>query len=164
MLPSVFDTFVQQRPIAVMAHALLHRLFDPARLDSLFDRVADRCYHRQARFSALVGLMADVVLRIQPSVYAAYRSRSASLGVSDTAVYNKLARVELPLSAELVRDSAAEAAPVIDALNARLPSWLPGYRVRLLDGNFLAATEHRLPELRPTWAAAMPGKVLVVLE
>jgi DDE family transposase len=164
MLPSVFATFVQQRPIAVMAHALLHRLFDPSRLDSLFERVADRCYHRQLRFSALVELMADVVLRIQPSVYAAYRSRSASLGISDTALYNKLARVELPLAAELVTDSAAQAAPVIDALGGRQPSWLPGYRVRILDGNFLAATEHRLTELRTTWAAAMPGKVLVVLE
>lgn len=164
MLPSVFETFLQQRPIAVMAHALLHRLFDPSRLDALFERVADRCYHRQLRFSALVELMADVVLRIQPCVYAAYRSRSGSLGISDTALYNKLARVELPLAAELVKDSAAQAAPVIDALDARQPSWLPGYRVRILDGNFLAATEHRLVELRTIWAAPMPGKVLVVLE
>jgi hypothetical protein len=41
---------------------------------------------------------------------------------------------------------------------------LPGYRVRILDGNHLSATEHRLEELRTTWAAPLPGKVLAVLE
>jgi IS4 transposase len=36
--------------------------------------------------------------------------------------------------------------------------------VRILDGNHLSATEHRLEELRTTWAAPLPGKVLTVLE
>jgi hypothetical protein len=36
--------------------------------------------------------------------------------------------------------------------------------VRVLDGNHLAATEHRLEELRTTWAAPLPGRALVVLE
>jgi len=35
--------------------------------------------------------------------------------------------------------------------------------VRLLDGNHLSATEHRLEDLRTTWAAPLPGKVLAVL-
>jgi hypothetical protein len=41
---------------------------------------------------------------------------------------------------------------------------LPGYRVKFLDGNHLAATEHRLGELRQTWAAPLPGIALVVLD
>jgi len=41
---------------------------------------------------------------------------------------------------------------------------LPGYRVKFLDGNHLAATEHRLEELRRTWAAPLPGLALVVLD
>lgn len=36
--------------------------------------------------------------------------------------------------------------------------------MRILDGNHLSATEHRLEELRTTWAAPLPGKVLAVLE
>jgi DDE family transposase len=36
--------------------------------------------------------------------------------------------------------------------------------VRILDGNHLSATEHRIEELRTTWAAPLPGKVLAVLE
>src|SRR5207244_9061253 len=64
----------------------------------------------------------------------------------------------------LVADSALQVAPVIDALKARLPAWLPGFRTRVLDGNHLSATERRISELRQTWAAALPGKVLAVYE
>src|SRR5207253_3115708 len=38
------------------------------------------------------------------------------------------------------------------------------FRAKILDGNHLAATEHRLEELRTTWAAPLPGKLLVVLD
>jgi IS4 transposase len=38
---------------------------------------------------------------------------------------------------------------------------LRGYRVRVLDGNHLAGTEHRLGELRRYRAAALPGQSLV---
>jgi len=38
---------------------------------------------------------------------------------------------------------------------------LPGYRVRVLDGNHLAGTEHRVNELRRYQAAALPGHALV---
>jgi hypothetical protein len=108
--------------------------------------------------------MSQVVLRQQPSVHAAYRQAEATLPVSDQSIYNKLQCVELAVSAALVQDSAQRVAPVIDALDARLPALLPGYRVRILDGNHLAATEHRLKELRFSWAAPLPGTVLAVLD
>ena len=41
---------------------------------------------------------------------------------------------------------------------------LPGYRVRILDGNCLAATDHRIEVLRNIGAKALPGKSLVVLD
>jgi hypothetical protein len=42
--------------------------------------------------------------------------------------------------------------------------WLPGYHVRLLDGNHLPGSEHRLKELRTIGAGALPGHALVVLD
>jgi IS4 transposase len=164
MLPPVFQAFIARSPICVMARAVLENLFQPDRLDALFARTARRQYHRTLLFSALVELMHAVVLGVEPSVYAAYRKRRHALPVSDQAVYDKLDGLELGLSAALVRDSAQQAGAVIDALAARRGPWLPGYRTRILDGNHLAATEHRLAELRTTWAAPLPGKVLVVLE
>jgi hypothetical protein len=41
---------------------------------------------------------------------------------------------------------------------------VPGYQIKVLDGNHLSATEHRLKALRDTWAAPLPGHALVVLD
>src|SRR2546425_1900650 len=163
MLPTVFQTFIERSPICVMARAVLENLFQPDRLDELFERTAQRQYKRTLLFSSVVELMHSVVLRVEPTVYSAYRKRRHTLKVSDQAVYDKLDGMELGLSAALVEDSAQQAEGVINALRARREPWLPGYRVRILDGNHLSATEHRLEELRTTWAAPLPGKVLAVL-
>src|SRR6516225_8162719 len=164
MLPSVFQVFIGRSPICVMAHAVLENLFQPERLDELFERTAQRQYKRTLLFSSVVELMHSVVLGVEPTVYSAYRKRRHTLKVSDQAVYDKLDGMELGVSAALVEDSAQQAAAVINALGARRPPWLPGYRVRILDGNHLSGTEHRLEELRTTWAAALPGTVLDVIE
>lgn len=164
MLPSVFQKFVERSPIGVMAQGVVVNLFQPDRLDALFARTAQRQYQRTLLFSAVVELMHGVVLGVEPTVYAAYRNRRHTLAVSDQALYDKLDGLELGVSAALVRDAAEQAEAVIDHLAARRESWLPGYRVRVLDGNQLSATEHRLEELRTTWAAPLPGRALVVLE
>jgi IS4 transposase len=160
----VFQPFIEERPIAVMARGVLENLLNPEKIDDLFERTAEVQYTRELTFSVLVDLMGQVVLGVQPSVHAAYQALAEQIGVSDQAVYDKLKRVELGVSAELVRDSARQATPVIRALRATLPPFLKGYRTRILDGNHLSATDRRIEELRTTWAAPLPGKILVVLE
>lgn len=174
MLPSIFQTFIGRSPICVMARAVLENLFEPNRLDELFHKTAQKQYTRDLLFSSVVELMHSVVLGVEPSVYAAWRKRpptrkggdklGRTIPISDQAVYNKLDGMELVISAALVSDSAQQAKVVIDELATRFDPWLPGYRVRVLDGNQPSATEHRIEELRTTWAAPLPGKVLVVLE
>jgi hypothetical protein len=164
LLDSIFRPFVEQRPICVMARAVLERVLSPDRIDALFERTAERQYTRDLLFSSVADLMAQVVVRLQPSVHAAYQALEGRLGVSDQAVYNKLQSVEPQTSAELVRDSAEQVRGVIRELGATFPNWLARYRVKVLDGNHLSATEHRIEELRTLWDAPLPGKVLVVLE
>jgi hypothetical protein len=164
LLEKVFEPFIQQAPICVMARGVLQRILDPGHIDQLFAQTAQRQYTHELLFSSLVDLMTRVVLGQEPSVHAAYRKLEDQLPVSDQSVYNKLQHVELPVSAALVRDSARRIAPVIRALRAALPPLLRGYHVKFLDGNHLAATEHRLEELRLTWAAPLPGTVLAVLD
>lgn len=164
LLSSVFLPFIQQKPICVLARAALERLLDPKRLDALFERTAQTQYTNELLFSSLVELMSQVVLGVQPSVHAAYRAVQERLPVSDQAVYDKLQHVELPVAQALVQTSAHQVAPVLHKLHATLPSWLPGYRIKLLDGSHLPATEHRLKELRDTWAAPLPGHGLVVMD
>ena len=85
-------------------------------------------------------------------------------GRSIDAVYDKLDGIEIDVSAALVQTVAARLAPVIDAMEGARPDWLPGYRTRILDGNHLPGSEHRLKELRTIRAAALPGHALVVLD
>jgi IS4 transposase len=164
LLDTVFAPFVKERPICVMARAILERLLDAPRLDALFVRTAQQQYTRELLFSSLVQLMSEVVLGVHPPVHAAYQANKNASGVSTTALYNKLDRVETEVSAALGRDSAALAEPVIKALRASRPRWGSGYQIKGLDGNHLASTERRRKELRSTWAAPLPGHALVVLD
>ena len=158
-----FQPFIEKRPICVMARGVLENLLHSGQIDALFERTAEVQYTRELLFSSVVDIMGQVVLGIQPSVHAAYQAQAEELGVSDQAVYDKLNHVELCVSAEMVRDSARQVAEVVGALQATLPPWLEGYHTKILDGNHLAATEHRIEALRTTWAAPLPGKALVVL-
>lgn len=164
MIPAAFEPFVTAAPFCVMARAALESLFQPSRLNQLFDDTAHKQYTRELLFSQLVELMIAVVLRQQPSVRAAYKKGIGNISVSDQAVYDKLDRLELAVSAALVSDSAVRLAPVIDQLKARRDSWLKSYRIRILDGNNLSATQRRLVELRDAWDSPLPGKVLVALD
>jgi hypothetical protein len=100
---------------------VLERLLDAQRLDTLFERTAVPQDTREFMFSSLVQPMSEVVLGVQPSVHAAYQAHKEAIGVSTTALYNKLDRVETGVAAELVRDSAQLAEPVILALRASRP-------------------------------------------
>jgi len=164
MLSSSFQPFIHERPICVLARATLEHLFEPQQLEELFARTAVKQYTHKLLFSALVEMMVAVVLCVEPSVHAAYVKRRKTFTVTDQAIYDKLQAMELGISAALVSDSANKAACVIDELGARRAPWLPGYRTRILDGNHLAATEHRLKELRTIWEAPLPGTTLVVMD
>ena len=77
-------------------------------------------------------------------------------------VYNKLNGMETHTLAELVRYSAIVLQPLIEQVGGACTLWLPGVRVKIVDGNCIEATEHRLKALRALQAGALPGKSLVV--
>ncbi len=164
LLGPIFERFCEQSPVSVMARGVMEYALASGPLDALFDRCAERQYTRDVLFSSLVDLMALVVTGIRKSVHAAYQASPEQLGATLTAVYNKLHGIEPGLSAELVRHTADQLRPVLQHLGGTAAAWVPGYRVRILDGNHLAATEHRLAETRDHAAAPLPGLALVVFE
>jgi len=147
-----------------MARAILERLLDTQRLEDLFARTAERQYTRELLLASLVHLRSEGVLGVPPTVHAAYQAQKDTLGVSPTALYNKLERVATAVSAALVRDSAALAEPVVKALRASHPRGWPGYPSKVRDGHQVASTAHRLKAWRAPWAAPLPGHALVVLD
>lgn len=163
MLGTLLQKFADHSPATVMVHGLLERLLDQEKLDEWFNTTRQVQYTRNILFSSLVYLMLHVVCRIRHSVHAAYR-HSDFVSNSVVAVYAKLKGVETHTSAGIVRYVAGEAEAIIRAINGTNPSWVPGYRIRLLDGNCLEKTARRLHVLRDTNAAALPGKSLVVFD
>src|SRR5512143_2959310 len=164
VLGGIFERFAEQSPVTVMARAALEHALSPRAIDALFEAVAERQYTRKLLFSTVVDLMGTVVCNIRPALHAAFQADAEAIGVSLRAVYGKVDRTEPGLPAELVRHTARTLGPVITAMGGERAPWLVGYRVKILDGNHLAGTEHRLKELRTIGAGALPGQALVVLD
>jgi|LGVF01.1.fsa_nt_gb hypothetical protein len=164
MLGKIFEPFVNKSPVSVMARGLAERILQPEGLDAWFDGLDTPQYTRDLLFSSIFNLMSQVVCGSQKSVNAAYQAGKDEVGTSIVSVYNKLNCLDINTSASLVRYAADEAIPIIEQLGGTLPSLLPGYRVKLLDGNCIEASEHRIKELRTLAAGALPGKSLVVLD
>ena len=142
-----------------MVRALLERTFHPERLDAWFEQTADAQYTRELLFSTLFELMSQVVCGVRRSVHDAYQA-AEHVATSVGAAYRKLARIKPTTATELVRYSARESRAVMEALESPRPSPIPGRVVKILDGNALAATQHRLKALRPLRAGALPGKAV----
>jgi hypothetical protein len=164
MLGKVFARFVEKSPISVMVRGTLERVLGADQLDTWFARTAQKQYTRTVLFSTVYDVLSQVVFRIKPSVRAAYRDHEDKVGASLISLYNKLNGVETHTSAELVRYSAAELAPLIKQLGGARVPWLPGYRVKIVDGNCIEASDRRLKALREVQGGALPGKSLVVYE
>ncbi|QDU36977.1 Transposase DDE domain protein [Maioricimonas rarisocia] len=159
----VLDRFVDEAPVCVMVRACLENILAPQRLDQLFREHSETQYERELTFSSLVELMSLVVCRIEPTVHAAFQRKKESMPVSVKALYDKLSGVEPQVSQALVRHIAQGAGNVMANWNSRTPL-LKGYHTRVIDGNHITGTDHRLKELREDGAAALPGVAVAVLD
>jgi IS4 transposase len=160
-LEAVFERFRKQSPLTVMARLLMQQALSRPWLDELFEQYRDKQSTRELLFSTVVELMALVALGLKPSLHAAAQART-DLGVSLAALYDKVNRTEPEIGRGLVREGAERLVPVVKFMKAQQAPWAAGYRVRVLDGNHLAASEKRLKPLRGFRGAALPGQSLVV--
>jgi hypothetical protein len=161
ILGECFEKFIDRSPVSVMVRGTLERVFDAEKLERVFSDHALLQYTRELTFAQCVGLMSDVVFRIVPSVGAWYKAHQEEIPVTRQAVYDKLKHLELPTAAGLVAYAGRELGACLQQMPSPPPPLLPGYRVRVLDGNHLAGTDHRVKELRRYRAAALPGHALV---
>jgi hypothetical protein len=147
-----------------MYRAAMENVFASAELDTLFRRAAVVQYQRELLFSTMVDVVSLVVCRATPSVHAAYVRKRQEVGVSIRSLYDKLDGVETGTSRALVQYTAQRVGVLIRHCQGCRDSLLNGYNVRILDGNHLRGTHHRLKVLRGTAAGALPGQTLVLLD
>ncbi len=164
MLSPVFDSFAEKSPISVMARGMIERVLNPDQLNKWFDSTANEQYTKDLLFSTLFDLMSQVVLGSHKSVHSAYQASKEDISVSIASIYNKLNGIETNTSAQLVRYAVEQVEPLIKKLGGIVRSPLPGKRIKLLDGNCIEKSQHRLEELRSVAAGPLPGKSLVVYD
>lgn len=163
LLDAVLDRFIAHSPMAVAVRGAFEYALDPAHLDALFEQLVGHRDDRELLFSTCVDLMATVVCRVKPSVHAAYQAHD-HIPVNVTALYARLARVPMTAGRDLVRHTANRLEPVLRAMSGAVQDPLPGYRVKILDGNHLGKTQRRIKPLRDVVAGPLPGQTLVVLD
>lgn len=164
ILGEVFERFIAESPLSVMLRVLLEQSLPADEVNELFEQEAQRQYERTLLFSTVVNLMSLVVCGIAPSINAAYQAKAKGIGVSIQSVYNKLNGLEPQIIEALVRHGVSKAQALIKQLGGALAPLVPGYRIKIIDGNHLAATERRLDVLRTQGSAPLPGHALVILD
>jgi hypothetical protein len=164
ILHELVARFEKQSPACVMLRATLENVFAAERLDALFESTAERQENKNLMFSTVADIMGLVAAKVHPSVHAAYQAKKAEVAVTAKALYDKLQRMEANVSREVVRETATRMVEIVRRMKGELPELLPGYRVKILDGNHLRRTQRRLQELSELNAAPLPGHCLVTLD
>ena len=165
IMQDMVDRFKQKAPVCVMARALLENVLSPERLDAIYSQYDHKQLDGVLLFSTLVEIMGLVATRVQPSVHAVYQTKVASAEIAVTvkactrASANPRRRLASPAATngrENEKHCKKMGDPPADPL--------PGYNVRILDGNHMRRTQRRLKVLRTVNAAPLPGHSLVVLD
>src|SRR5271170_5247061 len=164
VLPAILDPFAKGAAPAVMIRLALDWILQRTSIDPLLEEVARGQYDREFLLGHFVEVMADVACGFRPSPRAAFLRRQFDQIASLSAFYSKLSRMEPAVPAAIVGQTADRARELIETAEGFLPEPVPGYSARILDGNVLAGTDHRIDELRSTRAATLPGKLLAIYE
>lgn len=164
ILREMVERFEKKAPIAVMLRAAMENVLSAERLDALFEDAAEQQENKELMFSTVADIMGLVACKIHPSVHAGYQAKKEEIGVTAKALYDKLQRMEGNISRRVVRDTASRMREIIEKTGGVLPELVPGYRVKILDGNHLRRTQRRIKELRVLNAAPLPGHCAVILD
>ena len=158
----VFERFVEKSPCCVMLRGTMEHLFADSFLDSVFEQTAQVQYQKELAFSTVAALLSEVVLRVRPSLRNAYRERQG-LPATLKSVYEKLKNTEPAVCEALLSQTAQRCADLLTQLpGSAATDPIAGLHLRIVDGNFLAGTDHRPLPLRGSGAAALPGMSVVL--
>jgi hypothetical protein len=164
VLPAILDPFAEEAAPAVMTRLALDWIIEGTSIDPILDEVAEAQYTREFLLGHFVHVMCDVACGFRKSPRAAFLKRRLDFVASLSAFYRKLGRMEPGVSGAIVRETAGRARALISAAEGLLPEPVPGYAARILDGNILTGTDHRISELRSTRSGALPGMSLAIYE
>lgn len=153
-------------PLAEATLRLLQGVTDDAFLGGVFERHRGRSYEAVLSFPTFVRLIADALLEHGASGRQSFlrAQQERTLPTSLAAVYGKLARVPLALSAGLLLEAAdrlQQAFPA--AARAPVPASLAGMNLMAFDGKKVKHVARRLKATRGQLGQLYGGKLVVAL-
>ncbi len=168
-MPSDFDCTVLSRlPLAEAVLSLWQWICHDDHLADLYDRHRGQTYEKKISFSLLTQLIRDALLEHQGSGHQSF-SHGREDGILDAAlssVYDKLARLPIPLSEAFLAEGA-------DRLRQVLPESTPGdnpvpaslreFEVVVVDGKVVKGVPKRLKPARGLKGGLLGGKGLAAL-
>ncbi len=165
LLGQVFERFVKESSVSVIVRGLLEKALCPQILDELFERSAKTQYTRELLFSTVVNLMSLVVCGVHPSVHAAHQASSLrNRCFGDLSLQRaSTASNQVPVGNWLEKLQGKWKRQFGISMQQCLICYF-GYRVKIIDGNAIASSEHRLKALRQISSAPLPGQSLVVFD
>jgi hypothetical protein len=164
VISDMLQRFIKDSPVTVMARAVMEFAFPDKALDKLFVNHAVEQYEDTLLFSTVIKVMGLVVSRERKSVNNAYEQVKEEASVSVQALYDKLKHTEPVVIQALIRESFKRMHPLVKRLKAGRRPLFPGYCTKILDGNHLTGTQHRIRETRTLHSSPLPGHALVVLQ
>ena len=164
MFAEMFKKFSSRRPMATLGMISVRAVFSDQTIDKIFEVSSSRQYTKELAFSSCARLLGEVALLGTSSVSTAYKKVDETISVSLSAVYQKLRNVEPQVCEALVCGTANRATKLINHLNATREEPIAGFKLRVIDGNYLARSERRIKELRDSNVASIPGMSMAVYD
>jgi len=161
------DEVLARMPLAEAVLSLWKWVTCEERLDGLWSRYRGRCYEKVIRFSLMVHLIADALLKYEGSGRRSFEKNveAGDLETSVEAAYRKLGRLPIPLSQAFLAECAGalrEAFP--EWAEWELPKSLRGFSVVVFDGKAIKRVAKRLKALRGIPGGLLGGRALVAMD
>jgi DDE family transposase len=160
----LLERFARKNPLAASLRLVLEQLFAADAINAVFERHRCLQYTSKILFVTVVEVMLAVVTGKVDSAHAAMRRHGKALGATITAFYDKLNGTEPQVATALVAHAFTRGKALLAQMGGLRKDPLPGWRLRILDGNHLAATQRRLEVLWQVSAGPLPGLALVAFD
>ena len=163
-----FDEQVLKRlPLTEAMLLLFRQVLDESTLGQIFEKYRGRCYERELSFAKLVYLIRDALVQHQGSGrQSLQRAQEAhALAVTPSGAYQKLARLPLAVSQQLLAHAATRLQGLMPASATEpLPASLAGLRAVAVDGKTLKHVTRRLKGLRHLRGKLLGAKLCVAMD
>ena len=163
---SSFDRELLKRlPLAEACLRVFIHVLDDSVLDKLFDDNRGRCYTKQIRFSTMVQMIRDALLRHQGSGNKAF-SQAREDGVLNAAIssiYEKLERLPLQVSEAFLLESSLRLQELLPLARTDLPASVRDLEVLAIDAKAVKKVPHLRKATRRLAGKLLGGKFLAAL-